>query len=395
MQNTMRNNVIIGLLVLFSWIFAVQKLHAGGSESTAGATFLELGVGTRALGMGEAFTAEPNDLGTLYFNPAGLASLKYPVLSLFHHELIEDSRLENITMAYPIKNGFLGVANTVFWVPAFEKIDINGLNVGTVQFYNGCLTVGYGYNFKYFYMGASAKYVYQRIDNELLHAFAMDFGIMKGMKMWSPFESPIHNFHVGLSFLNIGTDVKGSPLPRTMRLGFSYKPLHWLGINLDLRENIIKASDLYDFTYGFDKSFRMSLGMELNYLEILYIRGGWRFNDSGTYTVGLGVNFAIKNVGFVIDASFADSGRFTPTYSFTVAFKLIPRVITLQDKIDAEKHYREGIKRYINNELEPAIDEFKEARKKDPYHKNVDKKIRDLEEIKKLKNINDKDSDSE
>jgi hypothetical protein len=370
-------------------------LYAAGTVGTSGATFLEYAIGSRALGMGEAFTAETDDINIIYFNPAGLGTLKYPQLTLFHHELIQDSRLENLTLCYPIKYGFLGVANTVFWVPSFDKIDINGLNVGEVQFYNGCLTVGYGYDFNYFYLGASAKYIYQRIDTKLVHAFAMDFGILKGFRMWTPFDAPLRNFYIGLSVLNLGTKVMSSPLPRHIRLGFSYKPMNWLGINIDLLENCIRGDDLLDFTHGFNESFRMHLGLELSYLDLLYIRGGWRFNDVGTYTVGLGFNYVVKNVSFNIDASFADAGSFNPTYSFNVSFKLIPKVVTIQDRKIAEEHYKKGIKSYVGDDIEGAIKEFKTTKDYNPYHRSIDKKIQDLEEILELKKQNKLEEENE
>jgi hypothetical protein len=381
-----RSYTIYGCLLVA--LFLTARLHAAGSVGTSGAGFLEFAIGSRALGMGEAFTAEIDDINSIYFNPAGLGSLKYPQLAVFHHELIQDTRIENLTFCYPIKYGYLGVANTVFWTPSFDKVDINGLKVGDVQFYNGCLTVGYGYDFNYFYLGASAKYIYQRIDTKMVHAFAMDIGVMKGFRIWTPFEAPLRNFHIGFSVLNLGTNVMNSPLPRHIRLGFSYKPLNWLGINLDLIENCINADDLIDFTHGFNESFRMNLGMELSYLDLLYLRGGWRFNDTGTYTLGLGFNYVIKNVSFTIDASFADAGEFNPTYSFNIAFKLIPKVITIQDRKSAETYYKKGIKSYVGDDIEGALGEFKKARDFNPYYKNIDKKIKDLEEILELKQQN-------
>ncbi len=376
-------------ICLFTALSAASRLNAAGTVGTSGATFLEYAIGTRALGMGEAFTAETDDINTLYFNPAGLGSLKYPQLTLFHHELIMESRLENITIAYPIKKyGYLAVANTVFWVPEFDKIDINGLDVGNVQFYNGCLTVGYGYDFNYLYLGASAKYIYQKIDTKMVHAFAMDIGIMKGFKMWTPFEAPLRNFHMGISVLNLGTKVMDSELPRYIRIGLSYKPLHWLGLNIDLIENCVKADDLVDFTHGFNESFRMNIGLELTYLDLLYIRGGWRFNDTGTYTVGLGFNYVIKNVSFTIDASFADAGEFNPTYSFNIGFKLIPKVVTIEDRKKAEYHYKRGIKSYVGDDIDGALKEFKTTKDYNPYHRNIDKKIEDLQEIMDLKKQN-------
>ncbi|TFH42835.1 MAG: PorV/PorQ family protein [Chrysiogenales bacterium] len=384
----MRSHEIIGKILLAIMLLAASRAVAAGTVGTSGAGFLEFGIGSRALGMGEAFTAEIDDINGIYFNPASLGTLQFPQMAVFHHELIMESRLENITLCYPIKDGFLGVANTMFWVPEFDKVDINGLPVGKVQFYNGCLTVGYGYDFDYLYVGGSAKYIYQRIDTKLVHAFAVDVGFLKGFRMWTPFEAPLRNFHIGLSFLNLGTKVMDSPLPRQMRIGLSYRPLHWLGVNLDLMQNCIKADDLVDFTRGFDESFRLNLGIELSYLNLLYLRGGWRFNDTGTYTVGLGFNYVIKNVSFTIDASFADSGEFNPTYSFTVTFKLIPKVVTIEDRMRAEDHYRKGIRSYVGDDIEGALKEFKTTKDYDPYHRNIDKKIRDLKEILDLKKQN-------
>src|SRR3989339_1175485 len=48
--------------------------------------FMAIGVGGRALGMGGAFVAIANDVTAGYYNPAGLANLNYPQLSLMHSE---------------------------------------------------------------------------------------------------------------------------------------------------------------------------------------------------------------------------------------------------------------------------------------------------------------------
>lgn len=364
------------------------RVSAEGSIGTSGAAFLELGIGSRPLAMGEAFTAEINDVNTLYYNPAGLGSTRYPVFSVFHNELILDSRLENLSLAYPLYGGWIGVANSFFWVPAFDKIDENGDTTGDVQFYNGNFTAGYGYDLGTVYLGGSVKYIYQKIDTLFVSSFAADIGVLKGMYLYSPFDSPIRNFHVGFSMLNLGTNAKDDPLPRMVRFGTSYKPTRWLGFNVDMTENFINSSDLYDFTYLFEESFRLNTGIEFNYLELLYIRGGWRFNDAGTYSIGFGFNYAIQNTAFSIDTSYSDNGIFGPVYSLNVTVKLIPKVITVGDKLKAEAHYKKGIKHFVADDLDSAIDEFNTVKDYNPYHKNIDRKIRDLEEIKKLREKN-------
>jgi hypothetical protein len=371
-------------------LFAWEILQAAGTAGTSGADFLELGIGSRALSMGEAFTAETNDLSVIYYNPAGLGSMSHPMLSVMHQELIMDSRLENINFCYPIYKGFLGVSNTIFWVPPFDKIDINGNKTGDVVFMNGAFTVGYGYDLEFMYVGASMKYVYQKIDTLFINSVAFDLGVTKGMYMYSPFDAPIRNLHLGLSILNLGSGAKDNPLPRMLRMGLAYKLTNWFGINMDFTEDIISASDLYDFSYGFDESFRVNIGAEVSYLDVIALRAGYQVNEGNRLTMGIGFNYVIQNVAFNIDTSYADSGIFGPTYSITMSFKLIPKIVTYEDRIEAQSHYKMGIKYFVSNDLEAAINEFKLTRDYDPYYKNIDRKIEDLREIQNLMQENQK-----
>jgi hypothetical protein len=366
-------------------LFFIDDIYADGSAGTSGADFLELGVGSRPLAMGEAFTAEVNDVNSLYYNPAGLGSLRYPVLSIFHNELVLDSRFENISVAFPIYYGWLGISNSIFWVPDFDRINVEGETTGRVRFYNGNFTTGYGYDFGEFYLGGSVKYIYQKMDTLFINSFAMDVGILKGMYLYTPYDSPAKNFHLGLSILNMGTKAKDDPLPRMLRMGASYKPTKWFGINADITQNIINRSDLYDFLYLFDESFRVNVGVEFNYMDLLFVRGGWRFNDAGTYTLGFGFNYAVQNTAFTIDTSFSDSGVFGPIYSLGITVKLISKVITVEDRLKAEAHYKKGLKHFIADDLESALEEFKIVKDYNPYFKDIDQKIGDLEEIKRLK----------
>ena len=387
MQINKRKFFLIALILAFT--LRTVAAYSAESIGTSGADFLEIGVGTRSLGMAEAFTSMVDDINTIYYNPAGLGSLKYPILSIHHQELILDSRFENISFSYPIEHGNIAVTNSIFWVPPFDRIDINGEKKGKVNFLNNALTVGYGYDFDFMYLGGSVKYIYQQIHTLDVHSFAVDIGVLKGMYLYSPFDVPTRNFHIGISFLNLGSNAKNDPLPRMFRLGLSYKLTNWFGIYVDMTENLINASDLYDFIYGFEESFRVNIGAEITLFDIVAFRAGYKLNDGQTYSFGVGFNFVIKNVSFNIDTHYADSGIFGPTYSFSISFKLIPKVVTMQDKLDAAEHYKKGIKHFIDNQIPQAVDEFKAVKDFDPYYKNIDRKIQDLQEIEKLKKENE------
>lgn len=387
----MCNKAIKYVIISYLLIALVSKcfLHAAGSEGVSGADFLEIGVGSRPLGLGEAFTAAINDINAIYYNPAGLATMKYSMLSLMHQELIVDSRFENVSLAFPLFYGYLGISNSVFWVPPFEKIDEEGNEVGKVYFYNTSAVIAYGQSIGIMEIGGSLKYIYQRIDTLVLHSVAFDFGILKRLYMYSPFEAPVRNFALGFSVQNLGSNAKDDPLPRTIRFGTSYYLTKWLGIYIDFIENLIDASDFYDFTYGFDESFRINSGIEFSYFNIISFRAGYRFNDIGRYSVGMGFNYAVKNVSFIIDTSYSDSGVFGPVYSFTASFKLIPRIVTVKDQIQAEKHYWKGIEFFIKNDYDSAIEEFIKCKELNPYHKDVKQKIEGLEELRRLKKENE------
>ena len=378
------------ILVAVVMVLLPGGLFGAGSVGTSGADFLEIGVGSRPLAMGEAFTAITGDINAIYYNPAGLGSMRYPILSVMHQELILDSRFENISAAIPLYDGFLGLSHSLFWVPPFEKIDIDGNETGTVQFYNSSAAAAYGISIGFMEVGAGFKYVYQKIDTLNLHAVAVDAGVSKRMYMYSPFNAPTRNFSVGLAVSNFGTAVMDSPLPRTIRLGTAYSPTKWLNLSIDMIESAVSTSDLYDFTYGFEESFRVNTGMEITYLDLVSLRGGYRFNDAGKYSLGVGFNYQVKQINFNVDASYSDTGIFGPVYSITVSVKLMLRELTLDDKKEAERHYQEGIKNFIKKDLDGAISEFEKARRIDRYHKNISQKIRDLEKLKKLQLENEK-----
>lgn len=78
-------NYILSLVILTSSLISAQT----GVAKYAG-EFISIGVGGRPMGMGGAYTAIANDVGSAYYNPAGLANLDYPQISLMHDERYGD-----------------------------------------------------------------------------------------------------------------------------------------------------------------------------------------------------------------------------------------------------------------------------------------------------------------
>ena len=59
------------------------------NAGTRAMPFLKIGIGARAIGMGESQVADASDLYASYWNPAGLARVKRPQIGLMHNEWFE------------------------------------------------------------------------------------------------------------------------------------------------------------------------------------------------------------------------------------------------------------------------------------------------------------------
>jgi len=88
---------IIIILAMFSFVSA-QNRYAG--------SFLELGVGARAMGMGGAFVSVADDGSAFYWNPAGVSQLIRPELSGMYASLFKSlEQYHHIGFTRPIHGG--------------------------------------------------------------------------------------------------------------------------------------------------------------------------------------------------------------------------------------------------------------------------------------------------
>lgn len=80
------------------FIFLFSNLYGAG---TTGFNFLRMNIGSRAQGMGNAFTAISSDINGLYFNPASVGFSVRPTLMFYHAKWFEDLSVENLSFIFP------------------------------------------------------------------------------------------------------------------------------------------------------------------------------------------------------------------------------------------------------------------------------------------------------
>lgn len=267
--------ILVIQFVLFSILY---------SQGTNSFNFLQMSIGSRAQGMGNAFTAIPADINSIYFNPANIALAMRPNIMFFHGQMYEQIAVENLTAVYPrFHNLTLSFALSYLHLPEIEKYDIDPLSseplaAGKFQVYDFVPQIGIGYNINPdFSMGLQIKYLQERIDDITASGVAFDFGAL--------YQIPIDYLTIGASIQNLGPKISFEKakehLPLTYRLGMAYQ------------------LSAYMVTFAFDgvktlgEEWRFYPGLEVELMNSLSLRAGYQFqNDIGPgYHVGLGFKF--------------------------------------------------------------------------------------------------------
>jgi hypothetical protein len=72
------------VFMVLTGLFMVSTQVMAKSAGTTAVPFLTMGVGARALAMGEAATAASRDATSLYWNPGGLSGIEGPSATFMH-----------------------------------------------------------------------------------------------------------------------------------------------------------------------------------------------------------------------------------------------------------------------------------------------------------------------
>ena len=95
-------------ILLFQLVIAQDKQNEiqftkdVSNVGTSAATFLEIGVGARAMAMGGAYSSVANDAKALYCNSAGIARIDGIQVELMHNKWLAETNYNFIGIAVPV-----------------------------------------------------------------------------------------------------------------------------------------------------------------------------------------------------------------------------------------------------------------------------------------------------
>jgi len=333
--------MIISLIVITLTVSGFsQTSRVNSKRGTTAATFLSIGQGARAIGMGSAFVALSDDPSGIYWNPAGITKTEGFGLVVDHTAWFADINYNYLAMTYNLGNmGTLGASFTIS--------DIGEMNVTTIESPDGdgrkfgvsdaSFSLAWALQITdNFAIGFNPKYIYQGIWTMSASTFALDLGV----KYVTPFDDAI----LAMSISNFGPKMKmqgnaaqvlvdpdpyssgnnaaipaemlteGWDLPLTFRVGLAYQPVNIENNILTLAVDALHFSDNYEC---------VNIGAEYNFNNFIFLRGGYKsafISDSEeSFALGFGLQQQlVGSISLKVDYAYQDFGRLNNIQKFTL-----------------------------------------------------------------------------
>ncbi len=342
--------------------FGLRAAYAADPGTTS-ANFLKLGIGPRAVAMGEAQVGLADDIYATYWNPAGLAQLQYREAGFVQTQYIQDIQAEYAAYAHPTPMGTFAGSLNYLTVGKFNGYDAQGIPIGEVGANDMAMALSYGVpilrdrrrGFE-LSVGATAKYIQERLDTVTAHGYSTDAGVLfvPGRLLGEAFQG----FKAGLTIRNMGPSMKFDQeafgLPRTASAGVSWTGL-WLGESLTLA---------VDGEQPNDGKTVIGAGAELTTLQLLVIRGG--YTSQGDWGNGLRLGAGLRFKTVQVDYAFAGAGDLGQTHRFGLTFRF--GVAPQDPLVLAQDYFQEGKHAYQRAHYSEALVDFNKALEIDPTH---------------------------
>lgn len=243
------------------------------------ASFAPMTLNARAGALGEAYIALSNDLGGLYYNPAGLSFINKRILGFTHLTLPESwTNVEFVGGVLPFGIFSLGLGASLKNITNTEELlfpfSENSLQVSMATKVMSNLSLG---TTVYFYMTTLDTGSAQGFGLDLGAIYELNSNLTLGLVAYNP-----------LSYLNWSTGTVENVERKDIVIGSC------LNLNLGFPIKV-----LFDLSLLEKPSFlnRVHIGSEINPLSFLAIRTGYNGAKEGI-TLGIGLSFSKFNLDY-------------------------------------------------------------------------------------------------
>jgi hypothetical protein len=272
------------ILALIAAAVAVASIASSGASAageSGGLTLIEA-PGARAAALGESISAAADDVTSFAYNPAALATITSPQVSLSYEKGIADDASGRVLFGRPnlgLSVGYYSAGN----VDLPDGSSTRSVNAQT----DLAVTLGAARQRGRLAFGGAVKYLSSQLaESDRASAVAIDLGIRSDISGRFRVGGALQNFGTALKF-----DSSGDPLPRIVRAG-----AEWVALTGRTPLSLFVETPYFLN----EKELRPALGAETR-VGPLAFRVGYR---TGSDVEGLTLGTGIAVGGLVIDYSF-------------------------------------------------------------------------------------------
>ncbi len=285
--------------------FYNKDMFQGGNKVGASTfAFLKVGVGARAIAMGDAYTAVGDDVSAIFWNPAGIGRLQGVNYLVSYNRWYVDTAVYAAAVTYRVNKGVIGLSLRSFQTGSIEERTIFQ-PTGTGRMINGnAIVAGLTYAAQptnKLSVGVRLRYARQSIYTQSTGTPIMDIG--------THFHTGFKSIRLSMSLKNLGKDVSYVDNAYYMPLNFT------TGVAMEIYGNKEEGDPTYltvsaEAAYAVDYAARAHAGGELVLSNLLAVRGGYKFNyDGEKWSMGGGLKIPVQEGRTLnLDLAYTDAG---------------------------------------------------------------------------------------
>jgi hypothetical protein len=270
--------------------------------------------------MGEAYTAQADDVSSLYWNPAGLAILNQSQASFMYNQYLKDLTYQNAAVAVPLENGGIGASVSYLSYGQIKGFQADGTPTGDVGAYSGVATLGAACLGEIWSAGINVKGVQESLADVKATGLAADLGTT----FVYPREVKGATLRMAAVLRNIGTGMKfidqRDPFPMQWRVGASALQMMNRRLNLSFDYGQERGAD--GAAYG---------GAEYWIGTHLALRAGYAGSQLQGSGLRAGVGLKFKDLSF--DYAFSNYGELGLSHRYELSM----RFGTIQPRLTPEE----------------------------------------------------------
>ena len=347
---------LVIMVILLTSVFVAAPVTGRDTPvkmGTTAASFLEIGVGSAAVGMGSAYTTAVEDLSAIYWNPAKLAMLRNTQAMFMYQPWLADINFNFLAAALPIRAvGVIGLGITMLNSGDIEETTLD-YQEGTGSYYNASdIAVSFSFGRELtdaFAVGFSGKYIMQRIATMKASALALDMGVYVVTPFFERADRNIRGLQIGMCIANYGgkmrlsgddtfiavdpdlehsgnnetieADYRMQPynLPSVFRVGVAYDLINSSRNRLTVATEALHPNNNYEYINA-GMQYKLSLWQNLE----LKFRGGYKTLFLKDSAQGLALGFGLKldfagTGGLRFDYAYSDMNELGKVNSYTLS----------------------------------------------------------------------------